>query len=701
MLEKRVVIDRLLYPCGSEIPIDTDGLLNTNEGILQKYNGLIGLDEFSKLPGAIILAEGGMGKSIVLQQLQSRFPDGKSYLIELGLFAGNPVGLGIEIDSCFEISSLSATTKYAMLIDGLDEAPELAGAVLQKLRKLPANVVVWIASRDIEAIRAIQSGFPMLGAYTLAPLTLNDIRELARRSQVDAEIFVAAVLHSGITAICAKPMGCNLAITVFQENGLVGVRQVDLWQQGINRLCDETPSETRRLITKPAFNLEEVINCCAWMALGLVVSGKVAIWNGEESHCPSNCSSLSDISSSDYPLELIRESLKRGVFSPLGDGRFRFSHITYRDYFASLGFARCIPPAYWSTLLFTSDKSGVLPQRTGVATWLSAQNHGFLEELAGVEPEILLSSVDAIHVIGPTALCIALLDRSDSISYERRHLGHIADNLFRLSNTSVSGVIRDRLTASNASDAEIDFAIEIARACRCVDLSDVLAEKVLDENTTLHERVSAAYAIRELDDHTVKGRLKQLLPLDPKEDTFDQLRGSILQCCWPDHLQVDELFENLTPPQRSNYVGPYEIFLDYELPASFKVCIKENVASKYLQWSLQHITRDQILDRLGRLASFIYTYCWNWALTPDLASLLAIGYLKALKLNTTPFAVSTGSLGIHNDLVMSRDEFMQRIDERFAVLEALLKTTEIDNSTLMHLSINAYPLFGQTMPAQS
>ena len=46
MLEKRVVIDRLLYPCGSEIPIDTDGLLNTNEGILQKYNGLIGLDEF-------------------------------------------------------------------------------------------------------------------------------------------------------------------------------------------------------------------------------------------------------------------------------------------------------------------------------------------------------------------------------------------------------------------------------------------------------------------------------------------------------------------------------------------------------------------------------------------------------------------------------------------------------------------------------
>ncbi len=54
------IIDRLLYPCEETVELDANGLrLYDNE--IRRYTNLINLDEFAQLPGAIIIAEAGMG----------------------------------------------------------------------------------------------------------------------------------------------------------------------------------------------------------------------------------------------------------------------------------------------------------------------------------------------------------------------------------------------------------------------------------------------------------------------------------------------------------------------------------------------------------------------------------------------------------------------------------------------------------------
>ena len=82
------IINRYLYPCNADIPLDANGLLSPISESSRKYTSLISLEEFAKLPGAILLAEGGMGKTTFMRQLKNQFPDGQVHLIELGRVRG-------------------------------------------------------------------------------------------------------------------------------------------------------------------------------------------------------------------------------------------------------------------------------------------------------------------------------------------------------------------------------------------------------------------------------------------------------------------------------------------------------------------------------------------------------------------------------------------------------------------------------------
>lgn len=639
------MIDRFLYPCGEEVDLDTNGLLVVSDSLL-KYTNLITLDQFVKLPGAILLAEGGMGKSILMQQLKNRYPNGYAHLIEPAMFKGDPSGLRADLDSFLSSPACLSSTGIAIIVDGLDEAPELAGTILRCFRGLPATATIWIASRDIAALRSILSEWPQLASYTLAPLSEQDISKIAANDGSNGDDFLQAIAQHGVAGICAKPLGCKLVLSVFQKNALEGMRQMDLWHQGIKRLCDETPSKTKALLPPSPYSLDQIMNCSAWMALCLALSESIAVWNNEPSHCPEQCLSISDLVSEEFSLELIRATLERGVFSPLGDGRIRFSHAVYRDYLAAYGFTQFIPPVHWPPLLLQHDRKGVPPQRAGIAAWLTAYNKGFLDELSGLQPEILLSSMDAVQTIGPSKLCVALLDRADAISYRQRHSPAIANNLSHLASIETSRVIRDRLLDDNASAFEIEFAIEIAEKCQWTDLSDILADRVLNTALPLRQRIDASYAVRHLADETAQGRLKELLPIDPAGDPQDDLRGNILHCCWPKHLTPIELTTHLIPPQKASYSGSYSYFLNYYLPKSFASAIDESNASDLLSWSLMYITKQDPFDSLGRLARAIYTYCWQWASNPDMADLLAIGYMNALKIHKSPFLGERSNLSI-------------------------------------------------------
>jgi len=683
------IVSRYLYPCNADIPLDGNGLLLISESF-RKYTSLINLEEFAKLFGAILLAEGGMGKSVLMQQLKKQFFNGQAHLVELGRYWGDPAGLREDITSFVQTGANNSAS--AIIFDGFDEAVDLSGVVLRLIHDIPKTSTIWIASRDVAAIRSIQSELPQLKTYNLAPLSEQNIKDLAFDNDLDGDDFLKAVYRQGIAGICAKPLGCELAISVFRDNGLAGVSQRDLWHKGIRRLCDETPSATKRLRSPSPYHLDQIIECSAWIALCLALSESTAIWVDEQSHCPRQCINISSLALDKFSLELIRATLERGVFTPLGDGRIRFTHSVYRDYLAAYGLTVFIPPTHWKQLLLNADRSGIFQQRTGIAAWLASFNQGFLEELSGIQPELLLASMDTVQAVGPAELCSALLDRADSISYQQRHSDVIAGNLFRLAAPDTSSIIRDCLLDKSASESTIEFATEIAEACKLSELSDVLVDRLVDSTLSFRQRVDASYALHRLENVVVQARLKSLLPINPASDPEDELRGNILRCLWPVHLTPTELVTHLIPPQKANYTGSYGIFLAYELPSSLKSTINENNALVLLIWALDHITEHDPFNRIGRLARSIFTFCWRqWTSVPTIASVLAKGYLKAYAKYKSPFLDK--EYANNSNLLLSLKDFLQDVQGRFVVLNAIITEANINERGLSYIQSNDYPLY--------
>ena len=684
------VVPRYIYPCDEDIYLDADGLLIT-EPLWFKTSKLLDEVSVAQLPGGILLAEGGMGKTVFMQQLKNELPDQKTTLIQLGEYRGDIDGFRIAFESC--ISGIPPGEHHRLILDSLDEAPELAGIVLRNLRKLPAEISVWISSRDVPSIRSIQSERPNIDTYNLAPLSQKDVCDLASDAGVDGIAFLKAAKQQGILGICAKPIGCELAISVFKQKGLENVRQQDLWRQGIERLCDETPSKTRKLGEPSEYTLSQIVECAAWIALNATLTGRTSIWNGDQSYCPPQSIGISELVTDSIPLMMIRDTISRGVFCPRGDGRIWFAHDTYYDYLASCGFSLYIPSEQWQSLLVCTNRSAVFSRRTGIATWLATWNAGFLDLLLGIQPELLLLSADVIHTIGPDKLCEALLGRSESLSYRQRHQDNIVNSLMRLKGSNTPSVLIRVLSDMTASVPVTETAAAIAEACEYSEVANALSARVLNSALSLRDRVSAAYTVCSLNNESAKGRLKSLLPVDPAQDPQDDLRGLVLRACWPTHLTPSEIVPHLSSPQKTNLFGAYRQFIEYDLPVSMPAVVETSKDINLLLWAISRVTENRFSSSLGVLARSIYSAYWKCAKTPDVAALLAKGYSRALSEHKSPFIEKGTGYGDDSPSILSREAFLRESNGRFAALEIILAGSEIKDHDLIYAAVSDYPLF--------
>ncbi|MDO9178704.1 MAG: hypothetical protein Q7U16_10405 [Agitococcus sp.] len=561
---------------------------------------------------------------------------------------------------------------------------------------MPKSTSVWISSRDIPAVRAIQSEHLKLKSYCLAPLRKIDLQTLATQAGVDGDRFLHAAKRQGILSICAKPLGCNLAVSVFIDNGLMGVTQSDLWRQGVERLCDETQSQTRQLSGPSKFTLDQIVKCSAWIFLCLVLSDNQFVWSGEESYCPHHALSISKLRTPEFDTELIRTALERGVFSPLGDGRIAHSHAHYKDYLAALGFTLFIPAQHWVSLTINSQRDAVFPQRTGIAVWLATHNSGFLEELSAIQPELLLGSDDSVRAVGPDKLCAAFLNRADNLSFSQRQNKNIRSNLHRLKDSNTPKILKEYLLDKAASSASIEVATAIAMDCNYTELASLFVDRVLDVNLSLRERVNAAYAVCMLEVRDAQRQLKSLLPIDPAMDPDDDLRGIVLQACWPESLTCSELIALLIKPQKRSYSGAYYVFLKFNFPESLSPPIDENSAVLLLNWAVSHFNYHDEFDLLGWAARAIYTACWKQTKTPEVSRMLAQGYQNAMSEYQSPFLFESNRLESRHLPILTRDEFLVDADGRLAILEMIVRDCSIGEHHLAHYPFTDFPLYTQS-----
>lgn len=213
-------------------------------------------------------------------------------------------------------------------------------------------------------------------------------------------------------------------------------------------------------------------------------------------------------------------------------------------------------------------------------------------------------------------------------------------------------------------------------------------------NLSLSERVDAAYAVGRLKDEDAKRRLKHLLPIDPAVDPEDDLLGTVLRACWPDHLTSQELIAHLVKPQKSYYLGAYSCFLQYDLPASLESSLDKDNAIVLLTWALNYIHEGDLSNSFGRLARTIYTVCWKWSKIPAITQLLAKVYAKALDQRQSPFLQLRYEGERISIPILTKDAVLEDVEGRFAVLEALLTFSTYD-SRIRNIPLSAFPLYTQ------
>ena len=92
------------------------------------------------------------------------------------------------------------------------------------------------------------------------------------------------------------------------------------------------------------------------------------------------------------------------------------------------------------------------------------------------------------------------------------------------------------------------------------ELSEPLADLVLDATAPLGARESAGHALSRFGTPAARARLKPLIAGSP-DDPNENLKGIALRCNYPERLTVPELLAALTPLRRRTYGGAYSSFL--------------------------------------------------------------------------------------------------------------------------------------------
>ena len=670
------MIQRYIYPIDANLLKDEDGLTYPKS----KYTNieLLNETECSQIPGGILIAEGGMGKSTFMESINKTIENARTF--RLGEYSGDFSGFSYDLE-CLKDQTTS------IIFDGLDEAPELAKIILRKLKNRNPAVNIWIASRDIPAASSLKNSLS-LNSYSLAPLSLMDIKDMAKAGGLDPKAFLKATQRQGILSFCAKPIGCNFAISLFKENKLVSTTQNELWELGIKRLCDENPTDTKHLLTDVhKYTLDEIFECSAWVAMSLSLTNNSFVWKGESSFCPDNHLSISELANQKFSSDLLLNTLKRGTFTSIKENVVRFSHAMFGDYLTAVGFKLFLPSSHWPQLIFNSNYNRVYPQREGASTWLASFNKGILEEIVAIQPELLLASKEAVKNIGFKQLSEELIERAKHIPYLVRYSTSIKSNLHRLENPETLKVVKKYLHNTSIDKDSFDFTVQITEECKFDSVASSLADMVLNKSITISQQETVTSTIARLSNIEAKVKLKSILPIPTDEDPNDNILGNILKSCWPDHISIIELLTCIQEPQNPNLYGSYESFLRNSLAPSIQNKLQKSDALEALNWVQKNIIKDHD-NILNLIARIIFAKCWQWADDPIITPHIAGCYLISDKNYSNELFPNSDDIESTKSQTVSREQFDKDLTKRMAVLKCIIKREED-----IRFIFNTYPLY--------
>lgn len=675
-IETQFVNTSLVSHKNSSMELFSSDLLD-QYGFLQKndYNpNLKTALDLLKLSGFILIAESGMGKTYVMEQLSRQLPPSSVLSLNAVEFLGTPSEFS-EI-----LSNINNEIKY-VFIDGIDENPDLVPVMFRKIPQILTNSQVFISSRNIKEIKAIQDKFS-LPVYSLLPLSQENIRQIANEQNIDAHAFLERVIKSGLSPICAKPLGCNLLIRAYRNNSLSNEDCDSLWNDAILALCAENDSPNRRLLQeKIIISPEQCFDYSAKIALILKLSNRSIITKITPTSVDKNHVNFANFFSQDDFL-IFNKILARGIFLPIGDNIFRFAHISYQDYLCAIGLTKYVDSRHWESILLSPDRDKIYPQWEGVTAWLASFNAKWREIVLNIQPKLLFVSDYTIRAIGSEELCRALL-RSEQLDYWEIHSHILRKRFNRLDKEAIVPVLQNVFEHSSSIHQK-EMAIEIVRECEIHELENDLAIIFRDSSEDLSLREMAGYALNDFASKDTRLQCKSILNED---NCCLDLKGLLFQMTWPELITMTEIGNHLIDNER-HIIDAYDRWLTHDFQKTL-LYLSETKALEALRWAVSEVKDSKNYRKLIlNLKRQIFTLCWMKFYKDSFIPLLADGYLAFQKIHQSPFS-DDSIYGTPPELCYACSHFYSDTEKRYLLADYLMK---LPKTTGDELTIFSFPL---------
>jgi hypothetical protein len=569
------------------------------------------LEEVKEVQCVVLLGEPGSGKSTEVRRIQH--VDSFCFTYELNKRSSeHELFQGITSHPSFK--EWQTSEKYLYLyLDGLDEAllnvKTIRNAIIDwlQIQKTSLNVgndhprklfirvtcrsAVWI-DKTTNQLRDI-FGPEQVRVFELAPLTQAEVRLAAKEHGVDEEDFIEKIASRDLVSFTSEPVSLKFLIQSFQSGRLHDDRfdKVSMFLEGAIHLATEVNEMHRANLIHTA---EERVRIASRLATYLIFCNKSSIWQ-DESKLGSIWSDLLvdqvvrdnfKIDGEQFTLQLrgIKETLNTALFTLMSEEmRLAFKHRTYSEFLAAyhLNSQNATEEIVEQLLASPFDKLRSIPQIEEVLIWLATINERVFNKFRNSEPFLMLKVHRLFSTEERMNLVAAILKQATK--YEITDNYDIRKFYNKLSHIGLADQLRTSLRLTK-NTIVARAAIDIAGACRVIELVPRLLEIARDRKVEYHIRKEAINSVSEIGLPNSLDSFKEYVVKSNEEDLDDELKGIALKCLYPQSIGITEVINSLTPLKNKNFYGAYRGFLDSfaealpeaELPMALNLLLRNN-----------------------------------------------------------------------------------------------------------------------------
>ncbi len=559
-----------------------------------------------------MLGAAGLGKTYELEYLADLDRQrGLDVRLKRLVVLGQTVdGLATQLDNLVA----GATEDSVIYLDALDEVMipvKTAGLAIQSwIRdKLPERrPALRISCRSAvwpNGVRTAISevyGEDNCAVAQLQPLSTSDVTLIASSRHLDAVAFLAAIEAARALTLSQQPLTLEMLLRIYEDHGALPTSCAELFAQGTRRLAADRDErlEAGTLIDIP---LGDILDAAERLACFCLLSGRETI---DLSDWPT-ASSLGRLEIEGLPggraslnTDLIRSVGRCGLCDSDSPLQFRFAHRQFAEYLAGRRVAKLL--LHQAQALLRCDwgwQAGVAGPLRETAAFAAIESKDIAQWLVEYDPEVVGLSNVADDVLRKQATQ-KLLSKFRTHELTDVQVGwgdkiELAGFQYAGAERDLRAVLQER---STGCDDVLECAIDLIESWNLVDMSDDLANLMLDENAPFSARKEAGYALAKIGTPEAK---RKTLPLtaDCRDDANLDLKGLALRCNWPEGMTVPDLLKSLVPPRVDNYHGAYDGFLLQLDESGFDA---RGFAIAGLAWAKQFAGRQNDYEHVVRIA---------------------------------------------------------------------------------------------------